>query len=85
MTEVENLFDENDVRKGILGYQGQLLRNLKKFPNINGWDNIPVIRYEVVLVQKPYKTNDATGALFNSLQLQREKFTCIQIQKGIFC
>lgn len=39
-----------DVRAGILGYQGARLRNMGKYPDINGWDNIPIIRYEEVIL-----------------------------------
>ena len=87
MTEVENLFDENDVRKGILGYQGQLLRNLKKFPNINGWDNIPVIRYEEVVLnyaEALLETNDASGALvqLNAITAKRNSPPYTEATKG---
>lgn len=50
MPEIESLYEEGDVRAGILGYQGARLRNMGKYPDINGWDNIPIIRYEEVIL-----------------------------------
>ena len=50
MPDVENLYESGDVRAGILGKQETLLRNMKKYPDINGWDNIPLIRIEEVVL-----------------------------------
>ena len=66
MPEVENLYEAGDVRSGILGKQGALLRNMKKYPNINGHDNIALIRIEEVilnLAEALFETNNASGAL----------------------
>lgn len=50
---VINIFENGDVRKDILGYQngGQDLRNMKKYPDTaTGTDNIPLFRYEEVIL-----------------------------------
>lgn len=49
--EVINLYEAGDVRRGILGYEETTkLRNMLKFPNLNGFDNVVVIRYEEVIL-----------------------------------
>ncbi|WP_224491476.1 RagB/SusD family nutrient uptake outer membrane protein [Robertkochia flava] len=48
--EVIDIFDDADVRKDILGYEGTLLRNLGKYPNLQGFDNVVLIRYEEVIL-----------------------------------
>ena len=66
MPEIENLYDATDVRAGILGYQGELLRNMKKYPDINGVDNIPILRYEEVILnyaEALLETGEASEAL----------------------
>ncbi|MBU2996312.1 RagB/SusD family nutrient uptake outer membrane protein [Cellulophaga baltica] len=53
MSDVFDLYDEDDVRLGILGYQldGTVLRNMNKFPDTStGTDNIPLFRYEEVIL-----------------------------------
>lgn len=53
--EVANLYAAGDVRAGILGYEPlskrpTALRNMGKYPGLNGYDNIPLIRYEEVIL-----------------------------------
>lgn len=51
--EVINLYEDGDVRKDLLGYQdnGARLRNLGKYPdNVTYADNIPLIRYEEIVL-----------------------------------
>jgi hypothetical protein len=43
-----DIYNENDVRLDILGYEGDMLRNMEKYPNIAA--NIIVIRYEEVVL-----------------------------------
>ncbi len=45
---VEDLYQGDDVRADILGYEGEQLRNMGKFPNIPA--NIIIIRYEEVIL-----------------------------------
>lgn len=47
---IENIYEDNDVRKDILGYEGSRLRNLGKYPALNGDDNVSIIRYEEVIL-----------------------------------
>ncbi len=49
--EVLDIYEDSDVRKGILGYQGDILRNLGKYPdNVNNADNIVLFRYEELIL-----------------------------------
>lgn len=66
LPEIENLYESSDVRAGILGYQGSRLRNMKKYPDINGWDNIPILRYEEVILNYAEALFE-TGANANAL------------------
>ena len=53
MPEVLDIYDDGDVRLGIFGYQdgGTVLRNIGKYPDTpNGADNIPLFRYEEVIL-----------------------------------
>lgn len=50
VSDLADIYDENDVRLGILGYEGPALRNLGKYPLLQGFDNIPIIRYEEVVL-----------------------------------
>ena len=52
---VAKIFDANDVRLNILGVEttsggGKLLRNMGKYPELNGYDNVNVIRYEEIIL-----------------------------------
>ncbi|WP_031426099.1 RagB/SusD family nutrient uptake outer membrane protein [Flavimarina sp. Hel_I_48] len=46
--EVLDIYDEDDVRLNIFGYEDDMLRNIGKYPNIEA--NISVIRYEEVVL-----------------------------------
>lgn len=48
--EVIDIYSDSDVRKDILGYEGDMLRNIGKYPNNQGYDNVVVIRYEEVVL-----------------------------------
>ena len=53
MDDVINIYEAGDVRLDILGYQdgGTVLRNMGKYPETaNGTDNIPLFRYEEVIL-----------------------------------
>ena len=47
---VEDIYEAGDVRAGILGYEGTMLRNIGKFPDNQGYDNVIVMRYEEVIM-----------------------------------
>lgn len=66
MPEIEELYEDSDIRKQILGYQDGRLRNMKKYPDINGWDNIVVIRIEEVILnyaEALFETGNTSAAL----------------------
>lgn len=48
--EVATLYEAGDVRANILGYEGIMLRNIGKYPDNQGYDNVSVIRYEEVIL-----------------------------------
>lgn len=50
--EVADLFETNDVRGvgGILGWEGTMLRNIGKYPDNQGYDNVPILRYEELIL-----------------------------------
>lgn len=48
--EVANIFHVDDVRKGILGFEGVRLRNMGKYPDMLGIDNVFIIRYEEIIL-----------------------------------
>jgi hypothetical protein len=58
LDEVADLFEPTDVRGlpvagsdlGILGYEDGMLRNIGKYPENQGYDNVPLIRYEEVIL-----------------------------------
>lgn len=86
MPEVEGLYEENDIRKGILGYQGDKLRNINKYPAITGEDNITIIRYEEIVLnyaEALLETNDVSNALIqlNSLVSKRNATTYVSATK----
>jgi hypothetical protein len=66
---VENMYDSGDVRAGILGYEGALLRNLGKYPNINGYDNVVVIRHEEVVLNYAEALLETSGDALTQLNL----------------
>ncbi|QGY47368.1 RagB/SusD family nutrient uptake outer membrane protein [Maribellus comscasis] len=47
---VEDIYEVGDVRAGILGYEDDMLRNMGKYPDNQGYDNVPVIRYEEIIL-----------------------------------
>ncbi|PNW29302.1 RagB/SusD family nutrient uptake outer membrane protein [Formosa algae] len=74
LDEVIDIFEEGDVRADILGYEGSLLRNLYKYPDINGSDNVPVIRYEEIILNYAEALYESTGgglSELNSLRTNR--------------
>ena len=49
--EVLDIYEDSDVRLGILNTEGDWIRNTGKYPdNVNFTNNIPLIRYEEVLL-----------------------------------
>lgn len=60
MPNVHEIFANSDIRglnpdgngtpQGILGYEGDMLRNMGKYPSLLGYDNVPVIRFEEIIL-----------------------------------
>ncbi|MGY5848164.1 RagB/SusD family nutrient uptake outer membrane protein [Salegentibacter sp. HM20] len=49
--QVLNIYENSDVRLGILDTEGEFIRNTGKYPdNVNFTDNIPLIRFEEVVL-----------------------------------
>lgn len=49
--EVLDIYDDSDVRLGILDTDGEWIRNTGKYPdNVNFTNNIPLVRYEEVIL-----------------------------------
>ncbi len=77
MSDVVDLYDEDDVRLGILGYQldGTVLRNMNKFPDTStGTDNIPLFRYEEVILnyaEALLETGEDAVSALNMIALNR--------------
>ncbi|NOU61731.1 RagB/SusD family nutrient uptake outer membrane protein [Marinifilum caeruleilacunae] len=74
--DVINLYEVGDVRADILGYEGIMLRNIGKFPDNQGYDNVGVIRYEEVVLnyaEALFRTGDEANALIqiNSITSNR--------------
>lgn len=67
---VINIFHANDVRRNILGYQdsGRRLRNMRKYPDTaNSADNVPLIRYEEVVLNLAEALFEINNADANAL------------------
>ena len=53
LPNVLNLYEDGDVRANILGYEDfapDKLRNMGKYPETQGYDNVAIIRYEEVIL-----------------------------------
>ena len=50
LDNVLTLYEVGDVRADILGYEFGLLRNMGKYPSLNGYDNVNIIRYEEIIL-----------------------------------
>lgn len=70
--EVANLYTAGDVRADILGYEPlsprpTALRNMGKYPGLNGYDNIPLIRYEEVILNYAEALFETSGDALTQL------------------
>ncbi|MGC6479085.1 MAG: RagB/SusD family nutrient uptake outer membrane protein [Flavobacteriaceae bacterium] len=48
--EVLEIYEPDDIRLDIFGYEGDLLRNMGKYPTLLGYDNVIVLRIEEVIL-----------------------------------
>ena len=69
LANVEDLYEDGDVRAGILGYEGDKLRNLGKYPDLQGYDNVPIIRYEEVILNYAEALFETSGDALTQLNL----------------
>lgn len=72
VSTVIDLFEDGDVRKDILGYQdgGTRLRNMGKYPDTAvGADNIPLFRYEEVILNYAEALLETGGDALTQLNL----------------
>ena len=67
--EVIDFYDDADVRKGILGYEGTMLRNIGKYPDNQGYDNVTLIRYEEVILNYAEALFETGGDALTQLNL----------------
>ncbi|WP_282014696.1 RagB/SusD family nutrient uptake outer membrane protein [Marinifilum flexuosum] len=70
--EVEDLYEDDDVRAGILGWEGTMLRNIGKYPNNKGEDNVIVIRYEEVILNYAEALFETGGDALTQINLITE-------------
>ncbi|MBU2901256.1 RagB/SusD family nutrient uptake outer membrane protein [Maribacter dokdonensis] len=71
-SDLIDIYDESDVRLGILGYQngGTALRNMGKYPDTaTGSDNIPLFRYEEVILNYAEALFETGGDALTQLNL----------------
>ncbi|TJY37054.1 RagB/SusD family nutrient uptake outer membrane protein [Pontimicrobium aquaticum] len=66
---VDAIFEPGDVRGGILGYEGVMLRNIGKFPSNQGYDNVVIIRYEEVILNYAEALFETGGDALTQLNL----------------
>lgn len=69
LDDVANIYEAGDVRAGILGMEGTMLRNIGKFPNNQGYDNVSVIRYEEVILNYAEALLETGGDALTQLNL----------------
>ena len=63
---VIDLYEDGDVRADILGYEGDMLRNIGKYPDNQGYDNVGVLRYEEVILnyaEALFETGNTAAAI----------------------
>nr|WP_297783209.1 RagB/SusD family nutrient uptake outer membrane protein [uncultured Allomuricauda sp.] len=80
VSTVIDLFEDGDVRADILGYQdgGTRLRNMGKYPDTaTGADNIPLFRYEEVILNYAEALLETGGDALTQINL-------IRANRGVF-
>ena len=66
---VDTIFEAGDERGGILGYEGVMLRNIGKYPDNQGTDNVVVIRYEEIILNYAEAMFETSGDALTQLNL----------------
>ncbi|GAB7087962.1 RagB/SusD family nutrient uptake outer membrane protein [Marinifilum fragile] len=67
--EVADLYEDGDVRAGILGWEDSMLRNIGKYPNNKGEDNVIVMRYEEVILNYAEALYETGGDALTQMNL----------------
>ncbi|WP_321373524.1 RagB/SusD family nutrient uptake outer membrane protein [uncultured Draconibacterium sp.] len=86
LDEVADLYEEGDVREGILGMEDDMLRNIGKYPDNQGYDNVGVIRYEEVLLnyaEAQFETGGDALTPLNQLVAERGIDAYTEVTKDI--
>ncbi len=81
---VEGIYEDGDVRAGILGWEGDMLRNIGKYPDNSGCDNVPIIRYEEVVLnyaEALWETGGNALAQINKITSNRGATTYTTLNK----
>lgn len=73
LPNVEDLYSDGDVRLGILGLELGKLRNLGKYPDLNGWDNVMLCRYEEVILNYAEALFETGGDAASALNMIASK------------
>ena len=73
LPNVEDLYTDGDVRLGILGIELGKLRNLGKYPDLNGWDNVMLCRYEEVILNYAEALFETGGDAASALNMITSK------------
>lgn len=63
------IFDAGDVRADILGLEGTKIRNLGKYPELNGYDNVNIIRFEEIILNYAEALSNTGGDAVAQLNL----------------
>lgn len=71
LDEVADLYEDGDVREGILGLEGDMLRNIGKYPDNQGYDNVSIIRYEEVILNYAEALLETGGDALSQINLIR--------------
>lgn len=66
---IQYLYDEDDVRAGILGMEGKMLRNMGKYPDNKGYDNVIILRYEQVVMNLAEAQLETGGDAVSTLNM----------------
>lgn len=69
LDNVLDLYEDGDVRADILGYEFGLLRNMGKYPELNGYDNVNIIRYEEIILNYAEALFETGGDAITQLNL----------------
>ncbi|CAM1348924.1 RagB/SusD family nutrient uptake outer membrane protein [Tenacibaculum halocynthiae] len=67
LPNASNLYAAGDVRASVLGLESGKMRNLKKYPALNGDDNTSLIRYEEVILNYAEALMETSGDALTQL------------------